>query len=217
MFSDKEQQHVQIIDLGMAVSIPEPEEGDDDDMPVHITNLRCCGKPGYMSPEVVRAQEKAYDPFAADIWSLGVCLYMMLTGKPLYHDVQDDDVFQSLLIGGVKQVLAYYEDRGVKRLSRSAKDLICRMLDIDPLRRPTLENILLHPFFTTVAQPEHVGCLVMPISLSNTFRKVMLLAMRWGGGSAKKCEAKESLDCRRCVATVTDNIVIEAPKPQNQQ
>lgn len=41
----------------------------------------CVGKDNYMAPEVVARE--AYDPSKADVWSLGIMWFMMLTGSPL--------------------------------------------------------------------------------------------------------------------------------------
>ena len=69
-----------IIDLGMCLRVPKAVGAGQG--PVNLTPQPCYGKPSYLSPEVVR--EEGCDPFASDVWSLGVCLYMMLTARPLY-------------------------------------------------------------------------------------------------------------------------------------
>jgi len=63
-----------LIDLGMCLQVPRAAGRDDyRSRPIiHITPQRCRGKPSFVSPEVVR--EEAFDPFAADIWSAGICL-----------------------------------------------------------------------------------------------------------------------------------------------
>ena len=72
---------IKIIDLGMSVCVPQCECLTSCEALI-LSAQRCYGKPGYLAPEVVREEDS--DPFASDIWSLGVCLYMMLTGRPLY-------------------------------------------------------------------------------------------------------------------------------------
>lgn len=71
----------QLIDLGLCIQVPEGwEEG------FHL-KLQHGGKSSYMCPEVAQERD-AFDRFAADIWSLGVCLYTMLTSRPLYQSCQ---------------------------------------------------------------------------------------------------------------------------------
>ena len=50
------------------------------------------GTPAYMSPEVF--QEKPYDPFLSDIWSLGILLYTFLNGAPPFKE-KDKDAFKA--------------------------------------------------------------------------------------------------------------------------
>lgn len=47
------------------------------------------------------------DWHAADMWSLGICLYMMLTGRPLYRG-PDDEAFALLAGGGAPGLLHFY-------------------------------------------------------------------------------------------------------------
>ena len=69
---------IKIIDFGFSTSV----KGDK--------KLQfSCGTPHYMSPEL--AQKKDYLGPPADIWALGVLLFIMLTGKlPFFGDFEDD-------------------------------------------------------------------------------------------------------------------------------
>ena len=64
-----------LIDFGVSTAYRGPQLSD-----VPKTNLRntVCGTLEYMSPEIIRAE--TYDPYAADIWALGVTLYGMVVG-----------------------------------------------------------------------------------------------------------------------------------------
>jgi len=71
----------------------------------------------------------------------------MITGRPLYRS-PDDPSFAVMARGGIKEVVEVYESYGL-RVSDMAKDLIYHMLQGDPSKRFTLEEVLLHPFITT--------------------------------------------------------------------
>ena len=43
-----------------------------------------CGSPSYAAPEMME-EKKRYDPEKSDVWSMGVTLYAMLTGKLPYE------------------------------------------------------------------------------------------------------------------------------------
>ena len=92
-----------------------------------------------MAPEVIDPGEKGYS-FEVDIWSMGVIMYKLLTGKyPFYDDNQ---------IGIYNKIL--YEDLIFPEkpyISDVAKDLIKQILVKDPKKRPGLNQILYHDFF----------------------------------------------------------------------
>ena len=153
MLTDKRHGVVQLIDLGMCLRVPfvadrssssTSSSSDDGEtsLPIYLTPQQCRGKRSYVAPEVLR--EKSMDPFAADIWSLGVCLYGMLTGHPLYSG-PEDLAFQVMEKGGVEDVIACYERHGLL-VPECARSLLCHLLHSDPTQRLTLEQIMAHPF-----------------------------------------------------------------------
>ena len=103
------------------------------------------GKLGYMPPEAVDGS--ITDFYASDIWSLGICLYIMLTGSPLYSD-PNDYAFDLLCAGGASGLINHYSSVYGLHIPSSATDLICSMLSAKPSDRPTLEEIIDHPWFT---------------------------------------------------------------------
>ncbi|BGP43647.1 hypothetical protein JCM10449v2_007692 [Rhodotorula kratochvilovae] len=97
------------------------------------------GTLGYTAPEIVAGQR--YLGEQVDIWSLGVILFALLTGS-LPFDDDDESVMRSLILSCTYTIPSF--------LDPDAADLVSRILVADPLRRPSLREILAHPFFTRV-------------------------------------------------------------------
>lgn len=96
-----------------------------------------CGSPHYASPEIVAG--KTYHGGPSDIWSCGIILFALLTG----HLPFDDDNIRKLLLKVQDGKFVMPEE-----LSPLAKDLIWRMLRVDPDSRITMPEILDHPLLT---------------------------------------------------------------------
>ncbi|KAF9329236.1 Serine/threonine-protein kinase brsk1 [Podila minutissima] len=98
-----------------------------------------CGSPHYASPEVVTGMK--YDGSSSDIWSCGIILYALLTG----HLPFDDENIRQLL-SKVKAGKFYMPTD----ISLGARDLISRMLTVNPKRRITMHGVMMHPWFRMV-------------------------------------------------------------------
>ncbi|CEG45283.1 serine threonine protein kinase [Plasmopara halstedii] len=104
--------------------------------------LRGCGetvgKAYYMAPEVVN--QEAYDAFSADVWSLGIMLFIMLTGSPLTSCAsRDNKAFNAFCKLGVAKIIVSW---GLSdRISPATVGLIDRLLSIDPSDRPTIDEL----------------------------------------------------------------------------
>ncbi|KAI9304554.1 kinase-like domain-containing protein [Cunninghamella echinulata] len=109
-----------------------------------------CGSPHYASPEIVNGIP--YDGSASDIWSCGVILFALLNG----HLPFDDDNMH-ILLNKVKE--GKYDMP--KNLPSDAKDLIEKILVIDPRKRLTMEQVQAHPWFTA-EKPENPSFLPDP-------------------------------------------------------
>ena len=86
-----------------------------------------------------------------DVWSLGVLLFTMLAGQtPFASGPEDsaDDILQRIGKG------QYDMDSGNwVSVSNLAKDLVTKMLDVNPSKRLTTNQILTHPWMTSRNQP----------------------------------------------------------------
>ena len=86
-----------------------------------------------MAPEVV---QRSYG-LQADIWSLGVVLYILLCGRPPFWAPTTEGVYESIKAGRVRFHFAPWPT-----VSAVAKDLVLRMLTLAPAMRITAEDIL---------------------------------------------------------------------------
>ncbi|KAG5486884.1 hypothetical protein LSCM4_06352 [Leishmania orientalis] len=95
-----------------------------------------CGTPNYVAPEVLK--EQGYDGLKADIWSCGVVLFVMMAGYLPFDDENVNALFTKIERG---------EFRMARHFSTDARDLISRMLTVDPQERISLDGVIAHPWF----------------------------------------------------------------------
>lgn len=102
-----------------------------------------CYTANFVAPEVLK--KKGYDE-ACDIWSLGVLLFTMLSGYTPFANGPDDtpsDILKRIESG------KFSLNGGTwKTVSEIGKDLVRRMLHIDPNRRLSASQVLMHPFIS---------------------------------------------------------------------
>lgn len=126
------QKHVKIVDMGMSAVMRDGE-----------LLATSCGSPHYASPQVVSGEK--YDGREADIWSCGVILFALMTSNLPFDD---DNI----------RVLLQKVRRGVFKmpsfLADDVRDLISRMIVVDPHKRITMAGIKAHPWFTGANSPE---------------------------------------------------------------
>ena len=111
-----------------------------------------CGTPCFMAPELIKPPAKGYS-FEVDIWSIGIIMYNLLTGKLPFNDNSPDketkikNIYYKILN---HRNITFPENNGIfgePILSEASKDLIEQILVKDPKKRPGLNQILYHDFF----------------------------------------------------------------------
>lgn len=99
------------------------------------------GNPFYIAPEVLR---RKYNE-KCDVWSCGIIMYILLTGKPPVAGSTDKEVLDK-----VEQGLVFdFFDSDLLSNSSECKELLKEMLKFDPVKRITAEDALKHKWFKT--------------------------------------------------------------------
>lgn len=97
-----------------------------------------CGTLGYTAPEVV--QGKVYSP-NCDVWSLGICLFIMLAGFPPFEGDNETEL-RDLIIAGEYSM----EGREWSKVTEKAKDLVQDLLTYDHETRCSAHDVTGHPW-----------------------------------------------------------------------
>lgn len=96
-----------------------------------------CGTPGYVAPEVLKNQ--GYDSGAIDMWSVGVILYILLCGFPPFFEEDLPALFDMILNARYDFPSPWWDN-----VSGTAKDLVVKLLELDPKTRLTADQVLEH-------------------------------------------------------------------------
>lgn len=99
------------------------------------------GTPAYIAPEILKGD--GYSGFKADVWSLGITIYTMLTGTIPFH-ARETDELHALILEGV------FDFPNTPKLSPEIKDLLKRILVLDPMARLSLAEVKAHAWFEPV-------------------------------------------------------------------
>jgi len=134
--------HAKVVDFGLARK--------------NVQSRDCrtfCGTPQYFAPEVIstlkdRAEgsESGYGT-QVDAWSLGVVLYIMLSGAPPFDD-EDGRLYRRILDGRFE-----FDVPQFRAVSSEAKDLVRGLLSVNPKERLTVPQALEHPWLRGIASP----------------------------------------------------------------
>jgi serine/threonine protein kinase len=119
-------QDVVLADFGYATDSPEGEE--------------CSGSVDYSAPEIWKRS-----PYTekVDIWSLGVILFILIVADYPYVIDEVTDPLESISEG----IATLERHQGLQHISKECRDLLERMLEIDPLKRISASDAITHNWF----------------------------------------------------------------------
>ena len=147
---------------------------------------RRVGTPYYMAPEMINGNFV----YASDVWSIGVILFTMVTGKQPFRGKSKQEVFDKIKLGE-------YDTKSLQRskCSKELKDLIKKMLVIEHTKRITVESALEHIWFKQFEIDKKINLVVdqeiieslKQFQYQNVFQKEIRFYL------AKLCNDKEIL------------------------
>lgn len=164
---------IKLCDFGVAASIVDGER------------WTLCGTPNYVAPEIV-AGDQAHST-AVDLWSVGCLAHALLAGRPAPVQAR-----ARTALGGRPR--GEDDDSLSATLSPLASAFVRRLLQEDPLQRPSAEQALRDPFLTNARPP--LGAL-SPNVIATPHKAVDAWAAacddRWEAKVAQRCD--EIIDC----------------------
>nr|KAF6446127.1 calcium/calmodulin dependent protein kinase II alpha [Rousettus aegyptiacus] len=185
---------VKLADFGLAIEV----EGEQQAW------FGFAGTPGYLSPEVLRK-----DPYGkpVDLWACGVILYILLVGYPPFWDEDQHRLYQQIKAGAYDFPSPEWDT-----VTPEAKDLINKMLTINPSKRITAAEALKHPWIShrsTVASCMHRQETVDCLKKFNARRKLkgailttMLATRNFSGGKSGGNKKNDGVKKRKSSSSV---------------
>ncbi|XP_044943075.1 calcium/calmodulin-dependent protein kinase type IV isoform X1 [Mustela nigripes] len=151
-----------------------------------------CGTPGYCAPEILRGC--AYGP-EVDMWSVGIITYILLCGfEPFYDERGDQFMFRRILNCEYYFISPWWDE-----VSLNAKDLVRKLIVLDPKKRLTTFQALQHPWVTgKAANFVHMDTAQKKLQEFNARRKLkaavkaVVASSRLGSASSSHSGIQES-------------------------
>ncbi|CAH2325502.1 serine threonine- kinase 33 isoform X1 [Pelobates cultripes] len=129
--------NIKVTDFGLAVQ----KGGVGSENMLQAT----CGTPIYMAPEIINAHDYSQQ---CDIWSVGVIMYMLLCGNAPFIANSEVELFEQIRKGELD-----FSDDVWHTVSTAAKDVLQRLLKVDPAHRITASELLDDPWITGETNP----------------------------------------------------------------
>lgn len=159
-----------------------------------------CGTPGYVAPEIIKTGSQDQEAYGkeVDIWSLGVILYILLCGYPPFYHENNSQLFDL-----IRNAEFDFPDDPWAQISNEAKDLVRKLLVVEPKDRLPVKEVLEHPWVKETAKTHEENIHGVQDGLKKLqakarwrkaqarIRIVQIMGMGKGGGIVE-AEAKEA-------------------------
>jgi len=159
---DGDDSALKVMDFGLTLDLSQEDPH---------TSISYVGTLGYVAPECLMTQ--TYTP-AADVWSIGVILYILLVGRQPFKGRNAAEQMAKTKAGNFSLKGSHWSD-----VSDKAKDLVRKMLDVDPHERITIDEALKHEwlFAANLTQAsKHLAGAVSDMRIFNDRRRLRVVA-----------------------------------------
>lgn len=168
------------------------------------------GTPDYVAPEILTLEPIS---LAADIWSLGVVAYVLLTGFSPFGGDTDQETLRNITSAELD-----FPDELFEGVSEEAKHFVAMCLDRDPKKRPTVKECLQHDWLAQEQEPPSPSPLMLKIPAPDPIPDPIyhspgshsghhsLSGAGHFGGSGSAGGSNNSLNSRRSCQTCRDKI-----------
>jgi calcium/calmodulin-dependent protein kinase I len=140
LMSDDNDSYIKLADFGFAARVHEPR-----------SLTKQCGTPFFVSPEIL--MRKGYDQ-QSDMWSVGCIVYLLLSGNLPFMGRSQKELFRKIVSGKYE-----FDDEEWEGVSDDAKDLVRKMLVLDPEKRITAAGAVRHDWLK--ASRDRLGLIML--------------------------------------------------------
>lgn len=126
LYKENDDTHIKLIDFGLAKKVAKNELMSTPN-----------GTPYYIAPEVLKGSYTTQ----CDTWSMGVVMYIMLTGRPPFGGKNNNEILQNVMTSNFD-----FSSPNWALVSNEAKDLIGKLLERQADMRLTAKEAFNHPW-----------------------------------------------------------------------